>query len=58
VTFALLGALPLAADARSAGGDGLGPMFNESTCVACHTLGGIGGGGPESKNVQILSVVG
>ena len=44
-------------DARSSGGDGLGPLFNESSCVACHNQGGLGGSGPESKNVQILSVV-
>jgi len=36
-------------------GDGLGPMFNDSSCVACHNLGGPGGGGPNSKNVDILT---
>ena len=35
----------------------LGPMFNESSCVGCHNQGGIGGGGAESKNVEILSVI-
>ncbi len=43
-------------DPRSHGGDGLGPVFNESSCVACHNQGGIGGAGPKSKNVVILSV--
>lgn len=47
----------LPGDSRSANGDGLGPMFNESSCVSCHNQGGVGGGGPESKNVEILSVV-
>jgi len=37
-------------------GDGLGPLFNERSCVACHALGGVGGGGPNSKNVELLSV--
>lgn len=35
---------------------GLGPLFNEHSCVACHSLGGVGGGGPNSKNVELLSV--
>src|SRR5206468_10220088 len=42
-------------DPRSHGGDGLGPVFNESSCVACHTQGGIGGAGAKSKKVVILS---
>ena len=42
-------------DPRSHGGDGLGPVFNDSSCVACHNLGGAGGAGPNSKNVDILS---
>ena len=32
-------------DSRSHGGDGLGPMFNDSSCVACHNQGATGGGG-------------
>ena len=43
-------------DSRSHGGDGLGPVFNDSSCVACHNLGGVGGGGPNGKNVDILSL--
>ena len=27
------------------GGDGLGPLYNEQSCVACHHLGGVGGAG-------------
>lgn len=42
-------------DPRSHGGDGLGPVFNDSSCVACHNQGGAGGGGAASKNVNIVS---
>ena len=45
----------VAGDARSPGGDGLGPVYNETSCVACHNLGGAGGAGPSNKNVVILS---
>ena len=27
------------------GGDGLGPLYNEKSCVGCHHLGGTGGAG-------------
>src|SRR5262249_8591419 len=43
-------------DPMSHGGDGLGPVFNDTSCVACHGLGAPGGGGPENKNVVILTV--
>jgi CxxC motif-containing protein (DUF1111 family) len=39
-----------------ADGAGLGPLFNEHSCVACHSLGGIGGGGANFRNVDVLSV--
>src|SRR4051812_22060815 len=26
-------------------GNGLGPLFNETSCVACHSQGGVGGAG-------------
>ena len=42
----------------AAGGDGLGPMYNDVSCVACHQLGGIGGAGKEEKNVRLLHLVG
>ena len=42
----------------AAGGDGLGPMYNDVSCVACHQLGGIGGAGKEDKNVRLLHLVG
>ena len=48
----------VADDARSPGGDGLGPVYNETSCVACHNLGGAGGAGPSNKNIVILSVIG
>ncbi len=44
-------------DPRSPRGDGLGPVFNDSSCVACHNSGGAGGGGPSSKNVDIVTAV-
>jgi Di-haem oxidoreductase, putative peroxidase len=36
-----------------ASGDGLGPVFNASSCVECHNQGGTGGGGPVDKNVTV-----
>jgi CxxC motif-containing protein (DUF1111 family) len=42
-------------DPRSHGGDGLGPVFNERSCVACHSLGGVGGAGPKDRNVTLLT---
>ncbi|MHC5539454.1 di-heme oxidoredictase family protein, partial [Singulisphaera rosea] len=32
-------------------GDGLGPVFNARSCVACHFQGGVGGGGDNKHNV-------
>jgi CxxC motif-containing protein (DUF1111 family) len=43
-------------DRRAHGGDGLGPVFNDRSCVACHNLGGPGGAGRAAKNVDIVSV--
>lgn len=43
-------------DPRSVAGDGLGPVFNDTSCVGCHNQGGVGGAGPPSKNAQIASV--
>jgi CxxC motif-containing protein (DUF1111 family) len=42
-------------DSRSHSGDGLGPVYNDTSCVACHNAGGPGGAGPKSKNVDIVS---
>lgn len=35
-----------------AGGDGLGPVFNATSCAACHFQGGVGGGGESKGNVN------
>lgn len=48
----------VAGDARSHGGDGLGPVYNERSCVACHHLGGTGGAATADKNIDILSPAG
>lgn len=40
-----------------AGGDGLGPVFNAKSCVACHFQGGVGGGGPNQHNVVNFEVL-
>jgi CxxC motif-containing protein (DUF1111 family) len=32
-------------------GDGLGPVFNAKSCVACHFQGGVGGGGGLKEDV-------
>jgi CxxC motif-containing protein (DUF1111 family) len=42
-------------DSRTHGGDGLGPVYNDSSCVACHNLGGTGGAGSSGKNVDIIT---
>ena len=42
-------------DPRSHGGDGLGPVYNAASCLACHGQGGPGGAGPSSKNAVLLS---
>src|SRR5262245_32453173 len=38
-------------------GDGLGPVFNARSCVACHFQGGVGGGGDVAHNIHNYSVV-
>ncbi len=38
-------------------GDGLGPVFNDKSCVACHNQGGVGGGGDNSHNVSTFTVL-
>jgi CxxC motif-containing protein (DUF1111 family) len=37
-------------------GDGLGPVFNANSCVACHFQGGVGGGGDAVHNVVAYEV--
>lgn len=38
-------------DPLSPGGDGLGPVYNAKSCVACHKQGGVGGSGGLPHNV-------
>src|SRR5689334_13027908 len=42
-------------DPLSPGGDGLGPVFNASSCVACHNQGGPGGAGGLEHNVTMFT---
>ncbi len=48
----------LANDPRCHGGDGLGPVYNATSCVDCHNQGGPGGGGPADRNVQLAAGIG
>jgi CxxC motif-containing protein (DUF1111 family) len=41
----------------STGGNGLGPVFNETSCVGCHNQGGVGGSGNLDSNVFLLGIV-
>jgi CxxC motif-containing protein (DUF1111 family) len=43
-------------DPLANGGDGLGPVYNASSCVACHTKGGVGGSGGLDSNVTNFTV--
>lgn len=38
-------------------GDGLGPVFNAKSCVACHFQGGVGGGGLVAHNAVNYEVL-
>lgn len=40
-------------DPLSAQGDGLGPVYNNRSCVACHNQGGVGGAGANNRNVLL-----
>jgi len=42
-------------DPLAVGGDGLGPVFNATSCVACHNQGGVGGGGGVKHNVTMFT---
>jgi CxxC motif-containing protein (DUF1111 family) len=37
-------------------GDGLGPVFNDTSCVACHSEGGQVGSGGKEHNVKLFTV--
>jgi CxxC motif-containing protein (DUF1111 family) len=43
-------------DPLANGGDGLGPVFNADSCVACHNQGGVGGAGAIEHNVTAFIV--
>jgi CxxC motif-containing protein (DUF1111 family) len=43
-------------DPLCAEGDGVGPVFNASSCVACHRQGGAGGSGGLEHNVTTFTV--
>ncbi len=45
-------------DPRCHGGDGLGPVYNATSCIDCHNQGGPGGGGPADRDVQMVSGIG
>jgi CxxC motif-containing protein (DUF1111 family) len=47
---------PWVAHDPRAQGDGLGPVFNATSCVACHFQGGVGGGGDVAHNVTAYEV--
>jgi CxxC motif-containing protein (DUF1111 family) len=44
-------------DALSAGGDGLGPVYNDVSCVACHNQARAGGGGSVDHNVTLFTTL-
>jgi CxxC motif-containing protein (DUF1111 family) len=43
-------------DPLANGGDGLGPVYNATSCVACHHQGGVGGSGDNRHNVTTFTV--
>jgi CxxC motif-containing protein (DUF1111 family) len=43
-------------DDKLAGGDGLGPVFNATSCQACHFQNGVGGSGGLSENVTVFTI--
>src|SRR4051794_18520830 len=45
-------------DTRSRAGDGLGPVYNERSCLGCHHQGGAGGSAGADKNIEIITATG
>jgi CxxC motif-containing protein (DUF1111 family) len=45
-----------AGDPLASNGDGLGPVFNANSCVACHRQGGAGGSGSLENNVTTFTI--
>ena len=44
-------------DSLAGGGDGLGPVFNATSCVECHLQGSVGGAGPNKFNVKTFEIL-
>lgn len=44
-------------DSLAGNGDGLGPVFNATSCVECHMQGGTGGAGPNKFNVTTFEIL-
>ncbi|WP_373653693.1 di-heme oxidoredictase family protein [Schlesneria sp. DSM 10557] len=44
-------------DPLSGKGDGLGPVFNATSCVECHFQGTVGGAGPNKFNVKTFEIL-
>jgi len=42
-------------DPLASTGDGLGPVFNATSCLVCHKQGGVGGGGEVQHNVTTFA---
>jgi CxxC motif-containing protein (DUF1111 family) len=47
----------ISSDPLSPGGDGLGPVYNAKSCVACHYRNGAGGSGGLEENVTVYTVL-
>jgi len=47
----------IANDPLTPGGDGLGPLHNADSCVACHHLGVTGGAGAGEHDVELMTLV-
>ena len=45
-----------AGDPLAGKGDGLGPVFNANSCVACHRQGGAGGSGSLENNITTFTI--
>lgn len=44
-------------DPLAGGGDGLGPVFNATSCAECHFQGALGGAGPNKFNVTTFEIL-
>jgi hypothetical protein len=48
----------LVKDPRCHGGDGLGPVYNATSCLQCHGQGGPGDAGSADRNVELITGIG